>query len=970
MSTKGDVMRVFREIFLLLLGFFLALSLFSVPTKAETIYPYWIDENLDVWTKVNLTANGQITLYITKESGYSPSPQDVFDVYDDFSTDTISNGYWSVVSGTATITDGYLRLGSGSSDTKDRVVHTSPSLEGWIGGLRIKGKIYSESTGGGSDVGHMELYSTSNDWTHNFMFLRTYEDSNDALQWRRPGDSWGGADGRILGSAVTINVWYTVEGILYPNGTVVAHAEGTDGLSGDLVRDGYATDFNGTVSLWSFGGYRRFDDILIAKYMDPEPSVTITDKGSYYEVVITEQSGNDLTDYQIKLDGSSLAISTQSDSLKISDTINLPPTITISSPTNTSYPTPSITLEFLVTDDFSTTFHVKAWDDGVLIYDNTSYSNGTLVTIDLGSKSDGSHWVKIWANDTDSSDPQTSEETVYYTVDTSPPYVEIIKPVGTYIFNLTQTKEVPLNFTATDSTSGIDQCWYSLDGGPNVTLTNCLNTTISISTVGWHSLTLYANDTAGWENSTSTTFFVDFENEFRAKDKITGEFLTNFLIYFWNETYNTTKLTSSGVIKINTTELPFSTAYLRVTAPEHNDTYATLTVKESSQFNETYELLPASLTIKVFDERKPSLQLWFNLTITNGTTSKEYYNQTDFFDYYYNMPNGEVKLFIKSENGTGYPQRTYITTINDYTAVTIYAYLLDSEHGMYVRFHIVSIANAPIPNALVTAMKLINNSYVAVEQGKTDDSGTVTFWLDPTVTYKIKVEATGFVSKIVDIQPTSPDFTIILATDIDVSFNHVFSTISYKIEPPISSIDLNQTAIARINFTISDSSGLLSYWGMNVTAANGTLLYQQKITSSPSGGSIYAEINLTGYNQTKIIANFFFKKSGFDEYNIQRVFFIYNLAPSSFSLWVLVNDLNTPPPNVSTDTWSFVKQLIAIVVTTFLSLGTAVYIGGIGAGFVGATVLGIFVLAGWFNVYIYVLILMALIAIVFLRSGL
>ena len=49
--------------------------------------PYWIEEfnsHFVIWTKVNLPANSTTTIYIIKQSGYSPNPDEVFLFFDDF----------------------------------------------------------------------------------------------------------------------------------------------------------------------------------------------------------------------------------------------------------------------------------------------------------------------------------------------------------------------------------------------------------------------------------------------------------------------------------------------------------------------------------------------------------------------------------------------------------------------------------------------------------------------------------------------------------------------------------------------------------------------------------------------------------------------------------------------------------------------------------------------------------------------
>ncbi|MFH2105629.1 MAG: LamG domain-containing protein, partial [Candidatus Micrarchaeota archaeon] len=68
---------------------------------------------------------------------------------------------------------------------------------------------------------------------------------------------------------------------------------------------------------------------------------------------------------------------------------------------------------------------------------------------------------------------------------------------------------VSLDFTALDSGSGIDKCWYSLDGGANTTLVGCANTTITPGEAR-HNILFYVNDTSNYVNiSSNLTFTVD-----------------------------------------------------------------------------------------------------------------------------------------------------------------------------------------------------------------------------------------------------------------------------------------------------------------------------------------------------------------------------------------------------------------------------------------------------------------------------
>ena len=83
--------------------------------------------------------------------------------------------------------------------------------------------------------------------------------------------------------------------------------------------------------------------------------------------------------------------------------------------------------------------------------------------------------------------------------DTQPPFLSISSPAGTY-----SGSNISLSYSASDNV-GLDKCWFSLNGGANVTPANCTNTTF-IAASGSNALTLYANDTSGNSNSTSVSF--------------------------------------------------------------------------------------------------------------------------------------------------------------------------------------------------------------------------------------------------------------------------------------------------------------------------------------------------------------------------------------------------------------------------------------------------------------------------------
>jgi len=89
-------------------------------------------------------------------------------------------------------------------------------------------------------------------------------------------------------------------------------------------------------------------------------------------------------------------------------------------------------------------------------------------------------------------------DTIYFTIDTVPPNVEILSPENmTYAAN-----SIPLTFTVDETTLWIG---YSLDGQANVTIAG--NITLSGLSEGSHNLVVYANDMANNKGSSNVIYF-------------------------------------------------------------------------------------------------------------------------------------------------------------------------------------------------------------------------------------------------------------------------------------------------------------------------------------------------------------------------------------------------------------------------------------------------------------------------------
>jgi len=134
-------------------------------------------------------------------------------------------------------------------------------------------------------------------------------------------------------------------------------------------------------------------------------------------------------------------------------------------------------------------------------------------------------------------------------IDLTAPNISIFTPQNkTYATNTS----LPLNFTITDNLN-LTNCWYAVDSGINATLQNCGNSTFN-SSLGNHTLYLYANDSIGNENSSIVLFNVNLNpivnlisppNATLNGTNLTQTFscnasdedgLQNITLYVWNST--------------------------------------------------------------------------------------------------------------------------------------------------------------------------------------------------------------------------------------------------------------------------------------------------------------------------------------------------------------------------------------------------------------------------------------------------
>lgn len=340
---------------------------------------------------------------------------------------------------------------------------------------------------------------------------------------------------------------------------------------------------------------------------------------------------------------------------------------------------------------------------------------------------------------------------------------------------------------------------------------------------------------------------------------------------------------------------------------------------------------------------------------------------TEVGAFYYkpqSLPSGGLTL--KAENSNS-PARYYYVNINGSYEQTFY--LLDNNNGLYYTIYVTDLQNNPIQGAKVTIQGYDSDkeAWVTFAQFKTNPDGSSTFFLRPSYLYKVKIEKENYVNMYFDFIPDPNIRTIYIRLSTSggggetggearIELNTLFDTISWDIQPD----QYYQTNNLTIKYIISDSNSSLEYFKMDVWLINGTqeqLVYSNTITDSPQGGEIQYFTNQTGKYKVQAC----FKLQNQDEYcHVIKEFFLYVAGSEEIN----VSELVSP----------FTYWLIAVLITG-LVVGFFARFVGIGAGFIGLGVLGLFIalnpsitiagISGW---HIFLLTAIVVIAIIFLKS--
>lgn len=330
---------------------------------------------------------------------------------------------------------------------------------------------------------------------------------------------------------------------------------------------------------------------------------------------------------------------------------------------------------------------------------------------------------------------------------------------------------------------------------------------------------------------------------------------------------------------------------------------------------------------------------WLGAGTSNKTLA--FSNSSENFNYTFcfSPPNQTInsKHSINYNNGES-QQRTYEETIvmtNITTERTLW--LLPTSEGGFVTFQVVNVAGQIIRNALVV---LSRSGFGDVSIQETSSSGTVSFFLNPDVTYTLDVSKTGFDS--FTSTQTFPDtsFTITLSQQAQVVNEDLTKGVSWTILPETISL-VNDTAV-NFNFSISTSFWELERFGF--VLKNQTATLGSTSSSSTSGGLVNILFN-TGSNTEMIMEAFYVINGNYT--NFTRSWVVIPSGDTSFSILRFFEDLSSYLESGMFGMGSFGLRIIIFLII-FLFIGIMSFQFGLNAP--GALTVAAFSLIAFFDV--------------------
>ncbi len=585
--------------------------------------------------------------------------------------------------------------------------------------------------------------------------------------------------------------------------------------------------------------------------------------------------------------------------------------------------------------------NVTLFIDGISNETNTSGINGTYIFNKIIS--DGSHNWSILAfnNESDSSQSNTR----VFDIDSIIPDLNITFPTEIINFHEINTN-LSVNWSVQDL--NLDTCILQFEGVNRTVTCNDNQTQINITNSINRTIIFYANDTFGNMNSTSRTWvYLAFQHELFFNSSNFETSLQSFIINIsTNSTPSSASLIYGGTVFTSATVTANSDFFnisrsiniptsIGVKSFKFNFTVNSTEINTNSK-NQTVNAINFTLC-----GAAPQNVPYINLTFKNETTNQESINATIISTWIYSLSSvGTINKTLSFSNSSESPlysfclipsnrtinidsiinynnaqsqQRTFslITALTNLTTSQV-LYLLPTTLGLFSPFQVVDKIGSPLSNVKGLITRLLGASTITISSAFTDDSGFVSYFLNPEVTYTGSFSKSGFNTETFSFFPTSDTRTVILgggAEEIRNGTNILINT-TYTITP--ANRTLTNGTDYLFGFSVS-SSQPITFISMNITS-NGT---SHLFVSNAGTGFISGIVN-TGENSSFI--GYFVIRTAEETISLASIWIIDQTFIGDYSLFkqmVLFNQYEFS---------DFIRLLIALC----FIIGMMIFINNIG----------------------------------------
>lgn len=394
-----------------------------------------------------------------------------------------------------------------------------------------------------------------------------------------------------------------------------------------------------------------------------------------------------------------------------------------------------------------------------------------------------------------------------------------------------------------------------------------------------------------------------------------------------------------------------------------NETYNVTIVAPDYSLNQTqykFNQILGNLTIDLWPLNSISVTIYDEKTLAKITENITIQLISDSFSDLYTTMNGTyvienltVNNYRLDFSGANYTLRTFYANIVQQTHIFLDAWLLKTADGANIKINIKDTLGNFIEDVDVTVTKNMAGSYVTIAQKNTGVAGYVNIFLDQTINYRFLISATGYTTRVIDLEPTETEYTIILRDETEITFESFLYDISYSITP-VTNL-LLPINVQNFSLTVSSPSGLLSNFGVK---SGGTIT---NVTGSVAGGVATISLNTSLLDRTSVSVVYFFELNTGNGLFINKTFFIG-----------ITNTTDTSLQGIA-DTYGsginpLYRLLIALFVSVLAGLVLFVYVGPVGAGMISFFVFAGFGIMGFVN-WLYPVILGVVVIGGYLATG-